>query len=206
MNRLDTQTRVQIVTALCEGMSVRATCRMVGVSKQTVLTFILNMGRVCLNFEDALIRGLHCKHIEADEVWGFVGCKDRNVKHSKGKFDRAGSAWTWFAIDRDSKLIISWLMGDRDQEHARAFMSDLAGRLCSRPQLSTDSLGAYAGAVGEAFFGLGVDYGQIHKQYRNPSDGERQYSPSVCVGCEKKSMRGNPNLREVGTSRVERAN
>jgi len=207
MNRLDTETRVRIVSALCEGMSVRATCRMVGVSKQTVLTFLLKIGRACLMHEDEAIRGLACKHVEADEIWGFVGCKDRNAKKSKGKFDRAGSAWTWYAIDRDSKMILSWLMGDRDQDHARAFMIDLAGRLCARPQLSTDSLGAYAGAVAEAFFGLGVDYAQIHKVYRtNPGEGERQYSPSQCIGCEKHAVRGNPNLRETGTSRIERAN
>lgn len=206
MNRLTTQTRVQIVSALCEGMSIRATCRMVGVSKQTVLTFLLNVGRVCLNFEDDAIRGLDCKHIEADEIWGFSHCKDKQVPKATGGVDRIGSVWTWYAVDRDSKMILSWLMGDRDQEHARAFMSDLAGRLCSRPQLSTDSLGAYAGAVSEAFFGLGVDYAQVHKIYRNSPEGERQYSPSACIGCEKRAVRGKPNLKEVGTSRIERAN
>jgi IS1 family transposase len=205
MNRIDTATRVRIVSALVEGMSIRATCRMVGVSKQTVLTFLLNMGRVCLNHDDANLRGLAVKHVEADEIWGFSHCKDKQVPTSKGGLDKKGSVWTWYAVDRDSKLILSWLMGDRDQEHARAFMSDLAGRLCERPQLSTDSLGMYAGAVAEAFFGLGVDYGQIHKIYRS-GEMERQYSPSTCIGCEKHKIRGNPDLREVGTSRIERAN
>lgn len=207
MNRISRQDRVRIVACLVEGNSVRATCRMTGISKQTVLTFLLDLGRVCVNHDDRMIRGLHCKHVEADEIWGFVHCKARAVPKARANVQGMGDSWTWYAVDRDTKMILSWIMGDRDQNHARAFMQDLAGRLCSKPQLSTDSLGAYASAVSEAFFGLGVDYGQIHKQYRSTSGNpERQYSPSACVGCERKAVRGMPDVRAIGTSIIERAN
>lgn len=206
MNRLSHEKRCEVVRALVEGVSVRGTARLTGVSKQTILNFLIDIGRACVNHEDSAIRGLHCEHVEADEVWGFVHCKDRHAPKAKGGIDHVGSAWTWYAVDRKSKMILSWIMGARDQDHAYALMRDLAGRLCSRPQISTDSLGAYPAAVSEAFFGKGVDYGQIHKIYRSTQADERHYSPSACIGCERRAVRGNPKVEEIGTSRIERAN
>ncbi|MCB9840202.1 MAG: DDE-type integrase/transposase/recombinase [Phycisphaeraceae bacterium] len=206
MRRITTQQRVSVVKALVEGCSIRATARMTGVSKPTILKLLLGLGRVCLSHEDNAIQMVECEHVEADEVWGFVHCKAKKAPTAKGGIDHVGDAWTWYAVDRKSKLILSWIMGDRDQDHARAFMYDLASRLARRPQLSTDSLGAYAGAVAEAFYKLGVDYGQVHKVYRASVDGARTYSPSECIACEKNPIRGNPDVAAIGTSRIERAN
>lgn len=206
MNRLTRDQRMAVVKALCEGVSIRGTVRLTGVSKQSILTLILNLGRVLVNHDDAAIRDLECAHIEADEAWGFAHCKDRQVKTSTGGIDHAGSVWTWYCLDRESKMIVSWIMGSRDADHARALMYDLAERLAVPPQISTDSLGAYAGAVAEAFHGLGADHAMIHKVYHSNPDGERTYSPSVCIGCEKRAVRGNPDLKAAGTSRIERAN
>ena len=204
MYRLDTQTRVQIVKALCEGCSIRATCRMIGVSKQTVLTLLLKLGRVCLAHEDKAIRGVKCVQIEADEIWGFTHCKDKHAIRSLEKCPK-GSVWTWYAVCARSKMILSWIMGDRDQAHGHAFMKDLASRLACRPQLSTDGLGVYAGAVAEAFHTLGVDYAQIHKVY-SAGNVVGRYSPPQCIGCTKAALRGDPDMEKAGTSRVERAN
>lgn len=206
MNRLTRAQRVQVVKALCEGVSVRGTSRLTGVGKQAILALLLNMGRVCLNHEDRAIQNVQCVEIQADEIWGFTHCKDRKVPTSTAEVERKGSVWTWYAVCNRSKMILSWIMGDRDQDHARAFMHDLAGRLACRPQLSTDALGMYAGAVAEAFYGLGVDYGQIHKIYSSVGTDERRYSPARCIGCTKVPVHGNPNPRKVSTSGIERAN
>lgn len=206
MNRLTQEKRVAIVKALCEGCSVNSTVRMVGVSKTAILRFLLDVGRVCMAWEDAKLRGLYCARIEADEIWGFNDCKDRQVPHAKAHVDAMGSVWTWYAIDHKSKAILSWIMGDRDAGHAHAFMWDLASRLIGRPELTTDALGVYANAVYDAFAQLGVDYAQVHKIYRVSMDGERAYSPAQCIACEKKSVLGSPRVERCGTSGIERAN
>lgn len=206
MKKLSTESRVRVIAALCEGCSINATARMTGVSKPTILKLILDMGQTCLNFEDAELRNLHCRSIQADEIWGFCHSKDKNVRPENIGKPGHGSVWTWYAIDRDSKLIVSWIMGDRDGSHAHAFMHDLAGRLCERPQLTTDALGAYKDAVRDAFDGLGVDYAQVHKIYRSEPGDDTRYSPSRCVGCEKKAVYGRSLAPDVTTSHVERAN
>lgn len=127
--------RTRVISALCEGCSINSIVRMTGVARTTILKLLVDMGRVCVNFEDMALRGLTCEHIEADEVWGFCSAKDKNVRPENR--DKAGSDWTWIGIDPDSKMIVSWLMGDRDGGHAFAFMQDLAGRLATRPQLTT---------------------------------------------------------------------
>lgn len=207
MKLLATSKRVQVIAALCEGCSINSIVRMTGVSKPTILKLLVDVGRAAVNFEDAQLRGLTCDRIEADEVWGFCGSKEKNVRpENKGKPGH-GSVWTWVAIDPESKLIVSWLMGDRDSGHAHAFMHDLAGRLVSRPQLSTDALGVYEGAVRDAFGRSGVDYGQIHKVYaRDVRDDQTKYSPAVCIACERKAIIGNVNPNHISTSIVERSN
>jgi len=206
MKKLSRGQRVRVLAALCEGCSVNATVRMTGVSKPTILKLLLDMGRACLNHEDDTLRDLPCQRIQADEVWGFCGAKDKNVKpENRGNAD-FGSVWTWVAVCPDSKMIVSWLMGDRDGGHAHAFMHDLASRLQSRPQLSTDALGHYAAAVLDAFDRLGVDYAQVHKVYGRDASDETRYSPSTCIGCEKRAVYGRPVAKHVSTSHVERSN
>lgn len=206
MQRLSPEKRTQVISALCEGCSINSTVRMTGVAKTTILRLLLDLGRVCMEWEDSRLRGLFCARIEADEIWGFNHCKARMVPHAKARVDAMGSVWTWFAMDAESKLIISWIMGDRDAGHASALMHDLASRLVARPELTTDSLGAYSDAVFDAFSRLGVDYAQIHKSYGRLSDEGHHYSPPQCTGCEKRSVFGSPRLERVGTSYIERAN
>lgn len=206
MNRLTTEKRTQIIAALCEGCSINSIVRMVGVSKVTVLKLLKDTGRACLNFEDETLRNLPCASIQADEIWGFCGSKEKNVKpENRGKSGH-GSVWTWYAIDADTKMILSWVMGDRDSSHAHAFMHDLASRLILRPQLTTDGLGAYREAVLDAFDRLGVDYAQVHKIYGRDAADESRYSPAACIGCEKKAIFGRPVAKHVSTSHIERAN
>lgn len=206
MNRLGRQNRIAVLSALVEGCSINSTVRMTGVSKSTILKLLLDIGRVCMEHHDATVRGLYCQRIEADEIWGFAHCKDRAVARSRAKVDVKGSVWTWYAVDADTKMILSWMMGDRDSAHAHAFMQDLAGRLIGRPQLTTDALGLYANAVFDAFARLGVDYATIHKEYGQfPEEGHR-YSPPECVSCTKRPVFGSPRMERAGTSIIERSN
>lgn len=206
MRRLTRDKRVAIAKALCEGCSVRSTSRLVGVSVDAILKFLLDLGRVCMYHEDEKLRSLYCARIEADEIWGFTHCKDRAVPHAKLRDDVMGSVWTWYAVDVKSKAILSWMMGDRDAGHAHAFMADLASRLAVRPELTTDALGLYANAVFDAFARLGVDYCTVHKDYgRFPEDGHH-YSPPQCTGIKKASVFGSPRVERCGTSIIERAN
>lgn len=206
MNRLSRDKRTRIVAALCEGCSINSIVRMTGVSKVTILKLLKDVGRACVNFEDEALRGLSCKRIQADEVWGFCHSKDKNVRPENRDKAGHGSVWTWVAIDADSKLIVSWLMGDRDSGHAHAFMHDLASRLAERPQLTTDALGAYAAAVLDAFDRIGVDYAQVHKIYARDRSEDTRYSPSTCIGCEKRAVYGQSDKLHVSTSFVERSN
>lgn len=206
MKKLTTEQRVRVIAALCEGCSINSIVRMTGVSKPTILKLLVDVGRVCVNFEDEALRGLTCDRIEADEVWGFCHSKQKNVRLENKNKPGHGSVWTWVAIDPDSKLIVSWLMGDRDAAHAHAFMDDLASRLAVRPQLTTDALGLYRDAVEDAFQRLGVNYAQLHKIYKTSRDDEARYSPASCIGCDKKYIVGNSDPRKVSTSMVERSN
>lgn len=204
MNRLTKEKRIAVLKALCEGCSIRATGRLTGVSKTTIMKLLLNIGHACLAWEDAKLRNLSCERLQADEVWGFVGAKDKNVSpEDKGE---KGSVWTWVCIDADTKLIVSWLMGARDEGHAHAFMQDVASRLDgTRPQLTTDALGLYAGAVWEAFR-TGVDYAQVHKIYGKDRPDAARYSPAACIGCERHAIYGHPLPADATTSHVERSN
>jgi len=205
MNRLDTKRRAQIVHCLCEGMSIRATCRITGADKKTVLRLLVSVGEACAAYQDGAIGNLTSKRIQADEVWSFVGAKDKNVPEEKrGQFG-VGSVWTWTAMDADTKLMISWLVGTRDAGAAWEFMQDLAGRVKHRVQLTTDGHGAYLSAVEDAFGGA-IDYAMLVKLYGTGPAEAGRYSPPVCTGSTVKKIEGNPDPRHISTSYVERAN
>lgn len=205
MKRLTKQDRVRIVAALVEGNSLRAITRMVGCSINTVTKFLEDIGPVCEEYHDTHVRNLRCERIQADEIWAFCYCKDKNVPASMRGEPGVGSVWTWTAIDSDSKLMVSWYVGDRDAECATRFMCDLAQRLGNRVQLTTDGHGVYERAVKTAF-GWDVDYAQLVKIYGAPREGEQRYSPCECLGTKKEAVVGRPILEDISTSHVERQN
>lgn len=206
MNKLSTKERVQIIAALVEGNSIRATCRMTGAAKGTVLKLLVDLGKACAKYQDEKVRGLSCKQIQCDEIWSFCYAKERNVPEElKGKLG-FGDVWTWTAIDADSKLIVSYLVGDRSAVYARKFIDDLASRLAHRVQLTTDGHKAYLSAV-EGAFGADVDYAMLDKIYNAPPrEGQARYSPAECCGTRKIKVKGNPDIAKVSTSYVERQN
>jgi IS1 family transposase len=206
MNRLNSETRERIINCLVEGCSIRSTVRMTGVAKKTVMRLLVEIGAVCSAYQDRVFRNLNCKRIQVDECWAFCYAKAKNVTPAiAAKNPHAGDAWTWAAIDADSKLIPSWIVGPRDGVTARIFVSDLAGRLADRIQLTSDGLAVYLNAVERAFRG-DVDYAQLVKVYAAASDGEKRYSPAVCIACEKHEIVGYPDPEHVSTSYIERAN
>jgi len=205
MNRLDSSKRAQIVAALVEGTSIRAIVRMLGVSKNTVAKLLLEVGAACAIYQDKHLHNLACKRVQCDEIWSYVGAKDKNVPAEKqGQFG-FGSIWTWTALDADTKLICSWMVGNRDGAAAFAFMQDLAERVANRVQLTTDGHHAYLSAV-EMAFGNDIDYAMLIKQYGAPRETEARYSPAECVGCERKEITGKPDSKHISTSYVERQN
>jgi len=206
MNKLSQAKRVQIISALVEGNSIRATCRMTDVAKGTVLKLLVDLGTACRNYQDRTLRNLTCKNIQCDEIWSFCYAKEKNLPDElKGKLG-FGDVWTWTAIDADTKLIASYLVGGRSANYARKFIEDLASRLTHRIQLTTDGYKAYLTAVDNAF-GADVDYAMLDKIYSAPPrEGQTRYSPAECCGTRKIKVRGNPDIRQVSTSFVERQN
>ena len=205
MNRLDSSKRAQIVSALVEGTSIRAIVRMFGVSKNTVAKLLLEVGAACAIYQDKHLRNLTCKRVQCDEIWSYVGAKDKNVPADKqGQFG-FGSVWTWTALDADTKLICSWMVGGRDAGAAYDFMQDLAGRLANRIQLTTDGHAAYLSAVDNTF-GNDIDYAMLIKVYGAPRETEARYSPADCIGCQRKEITGKPDSKHISTSYVERQN
>ncbi|OBQ76979.1 transposase [Mesorhizobium loti] len=209
MNKLPLKTRVQILTMLCEGSSMRSISRVADVSINTVSKLLVDAGKFCADLHDREVRNVASKRVQCDEIWSFVGAKAKNVSAMKQPVDGAGDVWTWTALDSDSKLIISWLVGGRDGEYALAFMDDVKDRLANRVQLTTDGHRAYLNAVEEAF-GADIDYAMLVKQYGEPEGKavpqERRYSPAVCTGATKTRIEGSPDLAHVSTSHVERQN
>jgi len=205
MNTLKSDKRAAVVAALCEGMSIRATVRLTGVAKNTVAKLLLDLGSACVEWLDHSMRNLPCKRLQADEIWAFCYAKQRNVPEDKEGVFGYGDVWTFTAIDADTKLIPSFLIGRRDGECATTFMKDLASRLKNRVQLTTDGHAMYIGAVEEGFGG-DIDFAQLVKHYDNPTDGGHRYSPPVCVGCTTTTIQGQPDKGHVSTSYVERAN
>lgn len=206
MNRVTSGRRAQILGMMVEGMSIRSICRMTGVSKNTIAKLLADAGAAFAEYQHRAFRNLTCKRIQCDEIWSFVGAKAKNVPaERKGEFG-FGDVWTWTAIDADSKLVPSFMVGTRNASAAYFFMKDLAGRLASRVQLTTDGHGAYLSAV-EANFGRGgIDYAMLVKKYGAEPEGEKRYSPAVCLGCEKTEVFGTPNPEHISTSYVERQN
>lgn len=204
MNTLTESERTRIVTAIVEGNSIRATSRMTGFSKNTITKLLVELGDACIVYQDKALRNLKCKRIQCDEIWSFVYAKDKNLPADKeGKFGY-GSVWTWTAIDADTRLVPSFMIGDRDLHTARVFIDDLRGRLASRIQLTTDGHRAYLDAV-ETVFGSEIDYAMLNKIYASTQE-ETRYSPAVCTGCQTKQITGNPDPKHVSTSYAERQN
>lgn len=206
MNRLPKEKQIQVVAALVEGMSIRSTVRMTGVAKNTIVKLLANLGAACSAYQDQKFRELPCRRIECDEIWSFVGAKEKNVPAEKRGQPGLGDVWTWTAIDADTKLIPSWLIGDRSPDSAHRFMLDLAGRLSHRVQLTSDGLKLYVDAVENAFDN-DIDFAQLVKHYGlDKRKDEARYSPAICTGIKKDAVIGNPNMKYVSTSYVERAN
>ena len=206
MNRLSTQERAQILNCLVEGNSIRATCRMTGRDKGAVLKLLADVGAACKRFHDARVMMIETKRIQCDEIWSFCYAKDKNIPEDmKGVFG-VGDVWTWTAIDADTKLMVSYNVDRRDERAARRFMEDLASRLASRVQLTTDGLRVYLTAVPQAF-GKGIDYGMVNKIYSQPKGGTAgRYSPGECCGMTRTEVIGRPIVRAISTSYVERQN
>ena len=206
MNRMPIAKRAQILGFLVEGMSLRAASRLADCSINTVTKLLVDVGAACSEYQDAALRNLPCKRIQCDEIWSFVGAKQKNVPADRAGEFGVGDVWTWTAIDADTKLVASWMVGDRDGEAAKAFIGDLAERLANRVQLTTDGHKVYLQAV-ESAFGGGIDYAMLVKQYgEGPQSPERKYSPVEFVSAEKKRITGNPDKAHVSTSYVERQN
>jgi IS1 family transposase len=207
MNKLTREKRIQIINAIVEGNSIRATCRMTDTSKGAVLKLLPEIGKACAEYQDKVLRNLTSKRIQCDEIWNFCYAKEKNVPDEmKGKFG-VGDVWTWVAIDADTKLVPCWLVGKRDAGYAFQFISDLSYRLANRIQLTTDGHRAYMAAVDDVF-GLDVDYAMLVKLYGDSgAEGpEKRYSPGAVIHARKEAMIGNPDINHVSTSFVERQN
>ena len=205
MNKLPIHKRVQILNMLVEGSSMRSISRVAGVSINTVTKMLIRAGEVCAAYHDEHVHNVPAKRVQCDEIWSFVYAKQKNVGRAQAAPEQAGDVWTWTAIDADSKLIVSYLVGGRDGGYAAEFMEDVAQRLAHRVQLTTDGHKAYLDAVEDAF-GCEVDYAQLIKLYGTPPEGERRYSPVECIGARPSPVMGNPDPDYISTSYVERQN
>jgi IS1 family transposase len=204
MNKLSASDRVRVVAALVEGNSIRSTVRMTGIAKNTVVKLLVDLGYACFEYHDRRVRGVKVRRLQCDEIWSFVGAKAKNARLDK-KADGWGDAWTWTAIDADTKLCLSYMVGGRDASWARAFMDDCADRIKGRVQITTDGHRVYLQAVEDAF-GADVDYAQLQKIYGASLEPETRYSPARCIGSDMKVVTGNPDPKHISTSFVERQN
>ncbi|WP_299620868.1 IS1 family transposase [Pelagibius sp.] len=206
MRKLDPKTRATILHLLCEGQSIRSVARVTGASKNTITKLLIDAGKACMAYHDEHVRNVEAKRVQVDEVWSFTYAKQKNVAKAKAAPADAGDTWTWTAIDADSKLIVSYFVGGRDAECALWFMDDLRSRLANRMQLTSDGHLAHLGAVEEASGG-DIDYAVLVKLYGAvPEAAKGRYSPAQCVGARKDRVEGNPDLKHVSTSYVERNN
>jgi IS1 family transposase len=202
MNKLTTAKRAAVIAALVEGNSIRATARMTDVSKPTILKLLADLGQVCVAYHDVMVRDVAAQRVQCDEIWSFVGCKQKNVRGDDERGYR-GDLWTWTAIDADSKLMIAWNVGAHNLSSAYTFMADLAGRLANRIQLTTDGNSQYLNVMEETF-GSNVDYAVLQKHYADQSRG--RYSPARFMGATREVIKGSPDPNYISTSYVERAN
>ncbi|MEV8882329.1 MULTISPECIES: IS1 family transposase [Mesorhizobium] len=206
MNKLDAQARSGILHMLCEGQSIRSITRIMGTSKNTVAKLLSDAGAICAQYQDETLRNLTSKRVQVDEIWSFTYAKQKNVATAKAAPEGAGDTWTWTAIDADTKLVMSWLVGGRDSEYAMGFMDDLSRRLANRVQLTSDGHRAYLEAV-QGAFGGDIDYAMLIKLYgASPDSAKGRYSPAECTGANKERIEGNPNIKHVSTSFAERQN
>ncbi len=206
MNKLPLHKRVQIIAMLVEGSSMRSISRVVGVSINTVTKLLVEAGEAAAAYHDETVRDVKAKRVQCDEIWSFCYAKQKNVGTAKAAPEEAGDVWTWTALDADSKLIVSYLVGGRDSNYAKEFMDDVAERLANRVQLTTDGRGAYLDAI-EGAFGADVDYAQLVKLYgTTPESAKGRYSPAECIGARKEKKTGNADKAHVSTSYVERQN
>ncbi len=205
MNKLPMSKRVQILSMLCEGSSMRSISRVVDVSINTVSGLLVDAGKACAEHHDRTVRGVTSKRIQADEIWSFCYAKQKNVATAKAAPEEAGDVWTWTALDADSKLIVSYLIGGRDADYANEFIRDMAARLANRVQLTTDGHKPYLEAV-EGAFGADVDYAMLIKHYGEPVGALGRYSPGECIGTELRRVEERPDIKHVSTSYSERQN
>jgi IS1 family transposase len=206
MNKLPLQTRIQVLSMLCEGSSMRSISRVADVSINTVAKLLVDAGKASAAFHDEKVRGVKARRVQVDEIWSFTYSKHKNVGAAKAAPEWAGDTWTWTAIDADTKLLISWLVGGRDADYALALMGDLRERLTHVFQLTTDGHNAYMEAV-EWAFGADVEYAQLVKLYgTSPESAKGRYSPAECIGIRRERMIGNPDPKHISTSYVERHN
>jgi IS1 family transposase len=204
-NVLKAAKRVAVISALVEGNSVNATVRMTGVAKNTILKLLVELGAVCAAYQDRTLRNLPCKRVQVDEIWAFCYAKAKNVPAAKQGTFGFGDVWTFTAIDADTKLVPSFLVGSRDAGCATEFVQDLASRLSGRIQLTSDGHKMYLSAV-EDGFGGDVDFAQLIKVYGPAPTGDTRYSPAECLGTQKHAIVGDPDPKHVSTSYVERQN
>ena len=205
MNRLDIARRAHVLKCLAEGTSLRGTSRITGVARMTVEKLMRDLGTACAEYQNRTLRNLNSKRIQCDEIWSFCYAKKKNLTPAiLHEHPDAGDVWTWTAIDADSKLCVSWLVGGRDAETANTFMRDIEARVSSRIQLTTDQLSIYLRAVQNAFMIDDVDYAMLQKLYAGGADGK--YSPAECIGCKRVVVEGDPDPRHISTSYVERQN
>jgi IS1 family transposase len=205
MSKLDHEARARILHLLCEGQPIRAITRLTGASKNTVARLLIDAGRACAEYQDRVIRNLNVSRVQVDEIWAFVYAKQDNVRKATAAPSNAGDVWTWTAIDADTKLLISTLVGGRSLDYALYFMDDLRSRLATRVQLTSDGHKAYLQAV-DTVFGDDVDYAQLVKLYGADPVAEKRYSPAKCIGARREVVIGNPDRRHISTSFAERQN
>lgn len=205
MNKLPLERRVQILSMLCEGSSMRSISRVVDVSMNTVIKLLIEAGTACALFHDETVRNLNASRVQCDEIWSFCYAKQQHVERAKNPVEGAGDVWTWTALDAETKLIVSWLVGNRDGDTACVFIEDLKNRLATRVQLTTDGHRVYLDAI-ERAFGAEVDYAMLIKIYGQPRDGQARYSPPECIGTQTHHIMGNPDEAHISTSYVERHN
>jgi len=204
MNQLSTEKRAQIIGCLVEGNSIRATVRMTGAAKNTITKLLVDLGEACAEYQDGVLVDLPCKVVEADEIWAFCYAKQKNVPEQFKGMPGYGDVWTFTALCADTKLVPSWLVGERTMDDAEVFLTDLANRMSGRIQLSTDGHRIYEGTVGPSFANS-VDWAQIQKHYAaSPEQGK--YSPPVCTGTKRRVLKGDPDPDRISTSYVERQN
>jgi IS1 family transposase len=205
MNKLPAAKRAQILSLLCEGTSMRSISRLADVSINTVSKLLVDAGEACATFHDENVRNVTARRVQVDEIWSFTYAKNKNVEKAKSAPTGAGDTWTWTAIDADSKLVVSGLVGGRDASYAVPFMNELRSRLANRVQLTSDGHKAYLVAVEDAF-GEDVDYSMLIKLYGSSGDNDTRYSPAKCLGCIPQPVTGDPDPKHISTSYAERQN